>query len=303
MDSTALATFLAVARQGSVTGAALELHTVQSNVTARMKQLEADFNVALFVRHSRGVTLTPAGARLLGYAERMRALAAEARAAVSDLGVVRGSLRIGSMETTAAVRLPELLGQFYRAYPEVQIEVRTGPTAELLEHVLAHRLDGALVAGPINHPDLVARTAFREELVLVTARDSATMSERLAREGLTVITFRQGCSYRQRLDAEFMTRGWLPYRRLEMGTVEGILGCVGANVGVTVLPRSVVDASQARDTLRTQAFTPEPLFVDTLFVKRRSTPVGTTMSAFEQRLRGTAPVDDSHDAATQTGAA
>jgi DNA-binding transcriptional LysR family regulator len=153
----------------------------------------------------------------------MQALAAEARAAVSDVGVVRGILRIGSMETTAAVRLPELLARFYRAYPEVQIEVRTGPTAELLEHVLAHRLDGALVAGPIHHPDLLTRLAFREELVLVTALGSTTMSERLAQGGLTVITFRQGCSYRQRLDAEFMTRGWLPFRRLEMGTVDGIL--------------------------------------------------------------------------------
>jgi DNA-binding transcriptional LysR family regulator len=290
MDSTALATFLAVARQGSVTAAALELHTVQSNVTARMKQLEADFSVPLFARHSRGVRLTPAGSRLLVYAERMQALAAEARAAVSDVGVVRGILRIGSMETTAAVRLPELLARFYRAYPEVQIEVRTGPTAELLEHVLAHRLDGALVAGPIHHPDLLTRLAFREELVLVTALGSTTMSERLAQGGLTVITFRQGCSYRQRLDAEFMTRGWLPYRRLEMGTVEGILGCVGGNVGVTVLPRSVVEASQARDTLRVGAFAPEPLFVDTLFVRRCSVPANTTMSAFEQQLR-VAPVD------------
>lgn len=292
MDSTALATFLAVARQGSVTGAALELHTVQSNVTVRMKQLEADFDVALFVRHSRGVTLTPAGARLLVYAERLQALAAEARAVVSDVGVVQGNLRIGSMETTAAVRLPRLLADFYQAYPEVQIEVRTGPTTELLEHVLAHRLDGALVAGPINHPDLVTRPAFREELVLVTALGTTTMSERLAQGGLTVITFRQGCSYRRRLDAEFITRGWLPYRRLEMGTVEGILGCVGGNVGVTVLPRSVVEASQSRCALRVEAFVPEPLIVETLFVRRSGIPVATTMSAFERRLCASEAVDE-----------
>jgi DNA-binding transcriptional LysR family regulator len=69
-----------------------------------------------------------------------------------------------------------------------------------------------------------------------------------------------------------------------MGTVEGILGCVGGNVGVTVLPRSVVDASQARDALRVDAFAPEPLFVETLFVRRCSVPLNTTMSAFEQRL-------------------
>ena len=291
MDSTALATFLAVARHGSVTVAALELHTVQSNVTARMKQLEADLDVQLFERHSRGVRLTPAGTRLLDYAERMQALTAEARAAVADVGLVRGVLRIGSMETTAAVRLPDLLAQFYGAHPNVQIEVRTGPTAELLEHVLAHRLDGALVAGPIQHPSLVARAAFREELVLVTALGGATMSERLARCALTVITFRQGCSYRQRLDAEFITRGWLPYRRLEMGTVEGILGCVASNVGVTVLPRAAVEGCKARDALRVEAFVPEPLFVETLFVRRCSLPVSATIAAFEQQLSAPAVID------------
>jgi DNA-binding transcriptional LysR family regulator len=281
MDSTALATFLAVARHGSVTAAALDLHTVQSNVTARMKQLEADFEVTLFARHSRGVTLTAAGTRLLGYAQRLQVLVAEARAAVRDDGVGRGSLRIGSMETTAAVRLPEVLTQFHRAHPDVQIEIRTGPTAELLEHVLAHRLDAALVAGPINHPDLSGRTVFREELVLVAARDSGSMSQRMAQSGLTAISFRQGCSYRQRLEAQFMRRGWLPFRRLEMGTVEGILGCVGANVGVTVLPRSVVESSRARESLRIEAFAPEPLWVDTLFVRRSDAYVGTTLRAFD----------------------
>lgn len=302
MDSTALATFLAVARRGSVTGAALELHTVQSNVTARMKQLEEDFGVRLFSRHSRGVTLTPAGTRLLVYAERLQALAAEARAAIADDGVVRGGLRVGSMETTAAVRLPRLLAGFYQAYPEVQIEVRTGPTSELLEHVLAHRLDGALVAGPINHPDLVARPAFHEELVLVTALGTATMGERLARCGLTVITFRQGCSYRQRLDAEFITRGWLPYRRLEMGTVEGILGCVSGNVGVTVLPRSVVEASQSRAALRVESFVPDPLFVETLFVRRCGSTIGTTALAFEKHLCASDTVDSRKDPMTTVNA-
>jgi LysR family transcriptional regulator, cell division regulator len=281
MDPTALATFLAVARHGSVTAAALELHTVQSNVTARMKQLETDFEVRLFARHSRGVTLTAAGTRLQGYAQRLQALMAEARVAVCDDGVVRGTLRIGSMETTAAVRLPEVLGPFHRAHPDVQIEVRTGPTAELLEHVLAHRLDAALVAGPIDHPDLVRQTVFREELVLVAARDSVSVSQRMAQGEVTAITFRQGCSYRQRLETHFTTRGWLPFRRLEMGTVEGILGCVGANVGVTVLPRSVVESSRSRDSLRIEAFTPEPLWVDTLLVRRRDAYVGSTLRAFD----------------------
>lgn len=285
MDPTALNTFLAVARHGSVTAAALALHTVQSNVTARMKQLEAELDATLFTRHSRGVTLTAAGTRLLGYAERFGALELEARAAVRDDGAVKGLVRIGAMETTAAVRLPALLGHFHRRHPEVQIELRTGPTAELLELVLGHRVDGAFVAGPLDHPELVGQRVFREELVLVSARGSAGVSERLARDALTAVTFRQGCAYRQRLEAVFATQGWLPFRRLELGTVEGILGCIASDVGVSVLPRSVVEGSRMHEALRVESFAPHPMWVETLFVRRRDAYVGTTMRAFDGLLR------------------
>jgi DNA-binding transcriptional LysR family regulator len=285
MDPTSLNTFLAVARRGSVTAAALELHTVQSNVTSRMKQLEAELDTTLFVRHSRGVTLTAAGSRLLGYAERFGALAAEARAAVRDDGTVKGNLCIGSMETTAAVRLPELLGRFHARHPEVQVELRTGTTAELLEQVLAHRVDGAFVAGPLDHPELEAEPVFDEELVLVSARDSRNVAERLARGALTAVCFRQGCAYRQRLEAAFAERGWLPFRRLELGTVEGILGCVAGDVGVSVLPRSVVEGSRMREVLRLESFAPQPLRTETLFARRRDAYLGATLRAFSGLLR------------------
>jgi len=288
MDPTALATFLAVAQHGSVTAAALALHTVQSNVTARLHQLESELGARLFERHSRGVTLTSAGTRLLAYAERLRALSVEAKAAVRDDGLAHGKLRIGSMESTAFVRLPSLLGAFHGQHPEVQIEVRTGPTAELLEHVLSHRLDGAFIAGPLNHPRLEGRTVYREELVLVCARDGVGMGQRLARGELTAITFREGCSYRQRLETLFTARGWLPFRRLEFGSVEGMLACVAQDVGVALLPRSVVEA-RASDALRIESLTPEPLWVDTLFVRRVDAYLGNTLQAFDRALEGAAP--------------
>jgi DNA-binding transcriptional LysR family regulator len=284
MDSIAVATFLAVARHGSVTGAAADLNTVQSNVTARVKQLEAELQVDLFVRHSRGMKLTAAGARLISYAQRFDSLSAEATAAVRDEAGARGALRIGSMETTAAVRLPDVLGRFHRDHPGVQIHVRTGPTADLLEEVLAHRLDAALVAGPVNHGALEAISVFREELVLVSARGSPKVPERLARGSVTAIVFRQGCSYRQLLEAQFATRGWLPYNRIEFGTVEGILGCVAANVGVTVLPRAVAERYAGAKQLRIETFRPAPLRVDTLLVRRSDAYLGATMLAFRESL-------------------
>jgi LysR family transcriptional regulator, cell division regulator len=285
MDPIALSTFSAVARQGSVSAAAQELHTVQSNVTSRLKQLEAELGVPLFTRHSRGMLLTEAGTRLLGYARRLSELADEAKAAVRDDGRVQGSLRLGSMETTAAVRLPAVLGRFHRAHPDVQLEIRTGPTAELLEHVLAHRLDAALVAGPVDHNDLVGEPAFREELVLVAARDGRSLDTRLREGGLTAIVFRQGCSYRQRLETHFSSQGWLPFRRLEFGTLEGVLGCVGAGIGVTVLPRSAVEGYRGHGDLEVQALGPKPLMVETLLVRRRDAYAGATLRSFGAALK------------------
>ena len=168
MELSDLMTFSTVARLGGVTRAADELNTVQSNITQRVKALEAEIGTPLFERHSRGMTLTGAGRRLLPYAQRLAALSREAVLAARDDGEPKGPLSIGSMETTAAVRLPSLLAEFHRRFPAVQLSLRTAPTADLVAAVLDGSLDGAFVAGPIEHAELTDVTAFREELVLVT---------------------------------------------------------------------------------------------------------------------------------------
>ena len=91
------------------------LHTVQSNVTARIKALETELGCPLFDRHSRGVTPTLAGERLLPYARRVAWLLADATRAARDDGAPRGPLTIGSLETTAALHLSPLLADFAAA--------------------------------------------------------------------------------------------------------------------------------------------------------------------------------------------
>ena len=135
MDASDLRVFEAVARLGGISRAATELNTVQSNVTARIRSLEAGLGEPLFQRHSRGVTLTAAGERLLPYAHRIAALLVEATAAVRDDGTPRGALIIGSLETTAALRLSPVLASYVAAYPDVDLTLRPGTTAELVDDV------------------------------------------------------------------------------------------------------------------------------------------------------------------------
>src|ERR1700754_2775944 len=208
-----LLTFSAVARNGGITRAGEELNTVQSNVTQRVKALEAEIGTALFERHSRGMTLTGAGRRLLPYAQRMAALSREAVLAARDDGEPKGPLSIGSMEATAAVRMPSLLAEFHRRFPVVQLTLRTATTAELVAAVLEGALDAAFVAGPIDHGELTAITAFREELVLVTARRWTSLAALRAgtpESGPTALVFRTGCTYRQRVGNAAGEVGWAP---------------------------------------------------------------------------------------------
>src|SRR5258705_4987566 len=164
MEWPDLATFSTDARNGGITRAADELNTVQSNITHRVKALEAEIGTPLFERHSRGMTLTGAGRRLLPYAQRMAALSHEAVLAARDDGEPKGPLAIGSMETTAAVRLPSLLAEVHRRFPAVRLTLRTAPTADLVAGGLNGSFDGAFVAGPIEHAELDTTVAFREEL-------------------------------------------------------------------------------------------------------------------------------------------
>ncbi len=150
--------------------------------------------------------------------------------------------------------------------------------------MLLHKLDGAFVAGPVAHPGLVGSAVFAEELVLVRAAGSLDVDERLREGRLTVIMFRLGCAYRQRMEAAFAEQGWLPYQRLEFGTVEGILGCVEADVGVAVLPRSVVDSLAVRKQLVVESLGHHGLMVDTWFVQRADADHGAVMKAFEAVL-------------------
>src|SRR5258708_2336112 len=237
---TDLLTFSTVARLGGITRAAEELNTVQSNVTQRVKALEAEIGTALFERHSRGMTLTGAGRRLLPYAQRMAALTREAVLVARDDGEPKGPLSIGSMETTAAVRLPVLLAEFHRRFPAVRLTLRTSTTADLVAGVLDGTFDGAFVAGPIDHAELTSQIAFREELVLVSARRWSSLKALRAgtpESGPTALVFRTGCTYRQRLEQVFSQFCWPSAARFELRTLGRMIRCLAPDTGLTMLPR------------------------------------------------------------------
>jgi len=265
--------------------AAAELHTVQSNVTARIRALELELGQKLFRRHSRGVQLTPAGERLLPYASRARQLLEEARRAARDDGAAQGPLVIGSLETTAALRLSPWLASFVADYPAVDLALRTGTSAELIEGVLEHRLEGAFVCGPVDHPELEEERLFREELAVLTAPCIASLDALLHAGSVKIIVMRAGCSYRQRLEEVLARRGIVGLRQLEFGTVEAILGCVAAGLGITLMPRGLIGPVWREGKVGIHPLPPADALVDTVFIRRRDAYRSNALDAFLNHIR------------------
>ena len=238
MDLVSLQIFAAVVHQGGVTRAAERLRRVQSNVTTRVRQLEEELGVKLFIREGKRLHLAPEGQVLLEYAHRLLALADEARMAVRDPHP-RGVFRLGAMESTAAVRLPTALHEYHRLYPNVVIELSTGNPEMLAKRILAGELDAALVAEPIADMPFDKTEAFEEEAVISSAEAQSIggKKENFAR---TMIAFEHGCPHRKRLEAWYAQRGEMPERTIELGSYHAMLGCVAAGMGIALLPKSVL---------------------------------------------------------------
>lgn len=280
MDIADLKVFETVARLGGMNRAAAELNTVQSNVTARIRLMEDELGVPLFERHARGVTLTGAGQRLLPYATRMRRLMEEARRAFSDTGVPKGALLIGSLETTAALRLSSHLSTYIAAYPEVDLSLRTGTTCELVNAVVDYELEGAFVCGPVSHPDLEETQAFREELVLLTAPSVQNVDELYRAQALRIVVLRTGCSLRQRLEEILTRRGARALRVLEFGTIEALIACAAAGLGITLLPKGMAEAAAQDHRIAVHSLPEADAFADTLFIRRRDAFTSSALKAF-----------------------
>ncbi|WP_434629142.1 LysR family transcriptional regulator [Pseudomonas sp. Z1-29] len=278
MEFSQLRIFQAVAEEGSITRAAERLHRVPSNLSTRLKQLEEQLGVDLFLRERQRLQLSPAGKVLLDYATKLFALHDEAHAAVQG-GQPAGDFVLGTMYSTAATHLPDLLAAYHRAYPAVNLQVQSGPSGELLEGLLTNRLDAALVDGPLELAGLDGVPLCDERLVLITEADHPPVRSALDVQSRAVFTFRRGCSYRMRLEAWFAHDHATMGRAMEIESYQGMLACVIAGSGVALMSESMLASLPGRERVNVHALS-EPFASATTWLMWRKGMVGANLNAW-----------------------
>lgn len=287
VDLRQLTTFHRVATLLSFTRAAAELKYAQSSVTAQVKGLEVALGVELFERLRGGIRLTPAGERLVPYAERILSLVDEARDSTTGWAEPSGVLTVGTTESLTSYRMPPVLEFFHHRYPLLQLALRPSQCAQTCEALRQGAFDmGFLMEADTEHPGVQTQVLGREPLVAVAAPGHPLASVRRVStgelRGARVLAPEAGCAYRGMLEAELNSGAARPVQLLEFGNIESVKRGLAAGLGVSVLPEMTVSDAVAAGTLTVLDWEP-PFEVYTQIAWRRGRRLTREMRVFLDR--------------------
>ena len=249
MADRRLQVFHTVARLLSFTKAAESLHMTQPAVTFQVRQLEEYFNTRLFDRTHNRISLTEAGERVYGYADKIFALYAEMENSVRDLtGEVSGVLLLGASTTIAEYMLPALLGDFKAKYPEVSIRLQVANTDGIVSMVENNTIDLGVVEAPVSNKNLVVENCRMDRMVLIVPpahplaeRESVPINELL---NYPYICREEGSGTREVMLEAMNIAGASPQDMnivMELGSPEAVKGAVEAGMGLSILSRATIE--------------------------------------------------------------
>ena len=240
LDSRQLRAFTVLARTGSFTQTARELHLTQSGISHSMKALEAETGCRLLDRLGKKIVLTQAGEQLLQHATRILAEMETARDALTQLGKWgRGRLRLGASTTACQHLIPQVLREFKESFPDHAITLEPGDTPELVNALLHHRVDLALTLEVEREPQLEFHPLFTDELHFLVgalhpwARAGRVERAEFPRENHILYSKR---SVTFKLVEEYFRREKMTLNTvIELGSVEAIKELVKLGLGVSIL--------------------------------------------------------------------
>lgn len=232
MDSNLLKVFVAVANNQSISLGAKELEFTQSNVTLRIKQLEKNLGYSLFHRIPKGVKLTHEGEKLYPYAIDIVKKVEDAVLHMKNMNHTE-ILRVGSTQSNATVRLLPFITNINKKYSDIKIELSINTTPNALNELLNYKTDIAFISGNPKHKDIEVLKSYEEDIYIIEPKTKKAPN--------TILAYRICCAYFTFHANHTKEQNNQEYKVAVLENYEVILGCVKEGMGVSLLPKSIID--------------------------------------------------------------
>ena len=267
MESNDLRIFYKVAQLGSISRAAEELGYVQSNVTLRIKALEKELAVPLFIRTNRGVQLLPDGELLFSYAEKILALLAEAATAISQR---KPTVKIGASPSITAGYLASAF-----TTEQLSLSVYTRPAEELISLLLQDALDLIFLNRSVEQSGIIPIFSYTEAISWLTANPALSLQD--ISHYPILVSRDKNCPYRKAALAFLKKNNITHYKLIEYDILEPILASIETNSGVAVLPIKLKTEKMLCATDISLPLDPVKIF---LYMKNNKAPIPENIQVF-----------------------
>ncbi|MCX7710582.1 MAG: LysR family transcriptional regulator [Clostridia bacterium] len=294
MDLRQLNTFVTIAKLQSFTQAAEILGYAQSTITTQIQLLEKELETKLFERLGRNISLTSEGQKLLPYAKQILRLSSEAKSAVSSSDIPKGTLTIGAVESLCIVRLPELLKEYRKRYPEVEISLKFGSSSDFYRYLRDNTIDIAFFLDrKIESEDLISEIHFQEPMTLLTAPGHPlALKEKVLPGDLDnepFILTETGCCYRAAFENIINRYGVQLRSVLETGSVQAIKQLAMSGLGITLLPKVAVEEELAQNRLLSLKWGGPEIEIFTQVIYHKDKWISAPLNAFLELVREMLP--------------
>ncbi len=245
--------FIHVAESSSITQGAKRAHLSTAATSARIKALEGQLGTKLLYRDSRGVTLTPAGSKLLKHARVIMRQVDFVKSEFADYGSgMLGHIRIFANTTAVTESMPELLAQFLSQHPAVTVDLQERLSRDIVRGILDGTADLGLIAGPVEAEGLEVIHYSTDRMLLalpknhpLTKKDGITLAETL---DYPHISFREGSTLFDLITVQVERLGRSFPMRIQVSSYEAICRMIETGVGIGIIPESA--ARRYRNTMQ-----------------------------------------------------
>lgn len=289
MTFSQLKTFLEVARQGSIRGAAATLVVTEPSVSAAIATLSREMGVGLLEREGRGVRLTPAGKQFAAYAAEILGLSDQAIRRVRETAGGSARLHLAAVTTAGEQVLPPILKIFKQTHPGVQIWMEVGNRVSIFEYLHSREADLAIGGRPPSHSRITGEPFLENRLVVVGAPDHPAASKRSTDPQLlsaeTWLVREPGSGTREALE-KFLVNSHIDSPvTMTLGSNGAVKQAAIAGLGITLLSTHAVAAELASGSLVRLKVPGTPLRRDWYVNYLTETPLSGSVQDFLGLLR------------------